>query len=52
MAKWKMVALFLASLGVWGIGAAALLDSSTIPIPMDALLAVYVWNDKGSLPSL
>jgi membrane protein YqaA with SNARE-associated domain len=46
MAKWKMVALFLASLGVWGVGAAALLDSSTIPIPMDALLAVYVWNDK------
>jgi membrane protein YqaA with SNARE-associated domain len=46
MAKWKMVALFLASLGVWGIGAAALLDSSSIPIPMDALLAVYVWNDK------
>jgi membrane protein YqaA with SNARE-associated domain len=47
MAKWKMVALFLAHLGIWGIGAAALLDSSTIPIPMDALLAVYVWNDKG-----
>jgi membrane protein YqaA with SNARE-associated domain len=47
MAKWKLVALFLAKLGVWGIGAAALLDSSTIPIPMDALLAVYVWNDKG-----
>jgi membrane protein YqaA with SNARE-associated domain len=47
MAKWKMVALFLAHLGVWGVGAGALLDSSTIPIPMDALLAVYVWNDKG-----
>jgi membrane protein YqaA with SNARE-associated domain len=47
MAKWKLVALFLAKFGVWGVGAAALLDSSTIPIPMDALLAVYVWNDKG-----
>ena len=46
MAKWKLVALFLAQLGIWGIGAAALLDSSTIPIPMDALLAVYIWNDK------
>ena len=46
MAKWKLVALFLAQFGVWGVGAAALLDSSTIPIPMDALLAVYVWNDK------
>ena len=46
-AKWKLVALFLARFGVFGVGAAALLDSSTIPIPMDALLAVYVWNDKG-----
>jgi membrane protein YqaA with SNARE-associated domain len=46
MAKWKLVALFLAKFGIWGVGAAALLDSSTIPIPMDALLAVYVWNDK------
>jgi membrane protein YqaA with SNARE-associated domain len=25
----------------------ALLDSSTIPVPMDAILALYVWNDKG-----
>ena len=46
MAKWKFVALFLAKFGIWGVGAAALLDSSTLPIPMDALLAVYVWNDK------
>jgi membrane protein YqaA with SNARE-associated domain len=46
MAKWKLVALFLAKFGIWGVGGAALLDSSTIPIPMDALLAVYVWNDK------
>ena len=41
------MALFLARFGVFGVGAAALLDSSTIPSPMDALLAVYVWNDKG-----
>lgn len=47
MAKWKLFALFLAKFGIWGVGAAALLDSSTIPIPMDALLAVYVWEDKG-----
>jgi membrane protein YqaA with SNARE-associated domain len=46
MAKWKLVALFLAKFGIWGVGAAALLDSSTIPIPMDALLAVYIWNDQ------
>jgi membrane protein YqaA with SNARE-associated domain len=50
MAKWKFVALFLANFlakfGVFGVGAAALLDSSTIPIPMDAILAGYVWYDK------
>jgi len=46
MARWKLVLIFLAKLGPWGVGAGALLDSSTIPIPMDALLAVYVWNDK------
>jgi membrane protein YqaA with SNARE-associated domain len=34
-------------LGFWGAGAVALLDSSTIPVPMDAILAVWIWNDKG-----
>jgi membrane protein YqaA with SNARE-associated domain len=47
MAKWKFVILpAVAKLGFWGVGAIALLDSSTIPVPMDAFLAVYVWNDK------
>jgi membrane protein YqaA with SNARE-associated domain len=47
MAKWKLVLLpFLAKFGIWGVGLVALLDSSTIPVPMDAILAVYVWNDK------
>jgi membrane protein YqaA with SNARE-associated domain len=47
MAKWKLVLLpVLAKLGFWGVGAVALLDSSTIPVPMDAILALYVWNDK------
>ena len=46
MAKWKLIALFLAKFGIWGVGAVALLDSSTIPVPMDAILAVYIWNDK------
>ena len=45
-AKWKLVALFLAQFGVWGVGAAALVDSSTIPVPMDLILAGYVWADK------
>lgn len=47
MAWWKVIALpALAKLGFWGAGAVALLDSSTIPVPMDAILAVYIWNDK------
>lgn len=33
-------------LGFWGAAAAALLDSSTIPVPMDAIIAVYVWKDQ------
>ncbi len=37
----------LAKYGIWGMGAIALLDSSTIPVPMDAFLAVAVWGDKG-----
>jgi membrane protein YqaA with SNARE-associated domain len=47
MAEWKFVVLpFLAKFGIWGVGAVAMLDSSTIPVPMDAILALYVWNDK------
>ena len=49
MAKWNLVLLpFLAKFGIWGVGLVALLDSSTIPVPMDAILAVSVWNDKGN----
>jgi membrane protein YqaA with SNARE-associated domain len=48
MAKWKLIVLpALLKLGFWGVGAVALLDSSSIPVPMDAILALYVWNDKG-----
>ena len=32
--------------GDLGVGAVAVLDSSSIPVPMDAVLALYVWNDK------
>ena len=47
MAKSKLVLLpFVAKFGFWGIGALALLDSSSIPIPMDFFLAGYVWADK------
>ena len=46
IAKWKFIALFLAKFGVWGVGAVAMLDSSTIPVPMDLILAGYIWADK------
>lgn len=43
-----MVALpALAKLGFWGAGAVALLDSSSLPVPMDAYLALTMWHDKG-----
>jgi membrane protein YqaA with SNARE-associated domain len=35
----------LKPLGVWGIGALAIIDSAAIPVPIDALLIDYVAND-------
>ncbi len=47
-AFWKIVMLpALAKLGFWGAAAIALLDSSSIPVPMDAYLAIAIWNAKG-----
>jgi membrane protein YqaA with SNARE-associated domain len=47
LAKLNLVLLpFLAKFGIWGLGALALLDSSSLPVPMDAFLALAVWNDK------
>jgi len=37
----------LLKMGFWGAGAVALLDSSSVPVPMDAFLAVAIWNHKG-----
>ena len=46
--KWNAVFLpAILKMGFWGVGAVAVLDSSTIPVPMDAILAVYIWGDKG-----
>jgi membrane protein YqaA with SNARE-associated domain len=46
-AEWKLLILpALMKWGIWGVGAIAVLDSSSIPVPMDAILAIYVWNDK------
>lgn len=45
--EWKLVLLpALLKWGILGVGAVAVLDSSSIPVPMDAILAIYVWNDK------
>ena len=47
-AEWKLAILpAILKWGVWGVGAVALLDSSSIPVPMDAILALFIWNDKG-----
>lgn len=32
--------------GILGAAAVAMLDSSTIPVPMDAILAIYIWKDQ------
>ena len=49
LAKWKFVILpAVIKMGFLGTGAIALLDSASIPVPMDAILAVQIWNDKGS----
>jgi len=36
----------LKPLGFWGAGAIAMLDSSTIPVPMDIIISTYVWTDR------
>jgi membrane protein YqaA with SNARE-associated domain len=47
VAKWKLVLLpALMKMGLWGVAVVALLDSSSIPVPMDLILAGYVWADK------
>lgn len=50
IAKWILrykgfVLGVLGPLGFWGAGLAGLVDSGTIPIPMDPLIATYAWND-------
>jgi len=45
---WKLVLLVLLKpLGIWGIGILAAIDSSVIAIPMDLIIAGYVWSDRG-----
>jgi membrane protein YqaA with SNARE-associated domain len=47
LAKYKyFVFVVLKPLGVWGLLALAFIDSSSIAVPMDPLVASYVWADK------
>ena len=49
LARWKFLILpALAKLGFWGVGLVALIDASSLPVPMDLILAGYVWADKGN----
>lgn len=49
VAEWKYVILpGLLKLGAWGTLAVAILDASSIPVPIDAVLAVYVWDHKST----
>jgi membrane protein YqaA with SNARE-associated domain len=35
----------LKPLGFWGVGAVAIIDSSSIPVPIDLIVAGYSWSD-------
>jgi membrane protein YqaA with SNARE-associated domain len=37
---------FLIPLGPWGVLLGSFIDSASIPIPIDVLMAVWAWNDK------
>lgn len=36
----------LTPLGIWGAALAGFVDSGTLPIPMDIIMATYAWNDR------
>ena len=45
--EWKLVLLpALAKLGIWGAFVVAVLDSSSVPVPIDAVLAVEIWGNQ------
>lgn len=47
--EWKFLFLpALAKLGIWGAFVVAVFDSSSIPVPIDAVLAVYIWGHKST----
>lgn len=47
--EWNIVFMpALAKLGIWGAFVVALLDSSSVPVPIDAVLAVFIWNHRAT----
>ena len=47
LGEWKHVIVpALVKLGFVGAGVIGLADSAAIPVPIDAILAVYIWEDK------
>ena len=45
--KYKLWLLaVLKPLGVWGVGCIALIDAAAVPVPIDFILAGYIWEDK------
>ena len=47
VAEWNFVLLpALSKMGIWGAFVVAIIDSSSIPVPIDAFLAILIWNDK------
>lgn len=44
---WKLVLLVLLKpLGIWGIGILGAIDSAFLAVPMDLIVAGYVWSDR------
>jgi membrane protein YqaA with SNARE-associated domain len=47
LAKYKFWLLaVLKPMGFWGAGAIALIDAAAFPVPMDFIIAGYIWADK------
>jgi membrane protein YqaA with SNARE-associated domain len=41
-----LLLVFFKPFGYWGIGVLAIVDSSSIPMPMDAFIEYYAWTDS------
>lgn len=49
VSEWKHVILpGLLGLGMWGALLVAILDASSVPVPIDAVLAVYIYGHKST----